>query len=168
MQKDYNVLPGGYSAGMYVAGQCVEAAIQALGGQSDDRKALAEALHKVSIADTPRGAVKFDQYGNVVGDVFIRRCEKKGDQLVNTVIKTYPEREPVLDLPGEGLPRQPGLFPRLPAGQEPGELKLSMRRHPVVAARHLSVEQRLTREWLHGWLADWCCRAHRDASRCAR
>ena len=90
MQKDYNVLPGGYSAGMYVAGQCVEAAIQALGGKADDRKALADALHKVSLADTPRGAVKFDQYGNVVGDVFIRRCERKGGALVNTVIKTYP------------------------------------------------------------------------------
>ena len=36
MQKDYNVLPGGYSAGMYVAGQCVEAAIQALGGKADE------------------------------------------------------------------------------------------------------------------------------------
>ncbi len=90
MQKDYNVLPGGYSAGMYVAGQCVEAAIQALGGKADDRKALADALHKVSLADTPRGSVKFDQYGNVVGDVFIRRCERKGAALVNTVIKTYP------------------------------------------------------------------------------
>ena len=90
MQKDYGVLPGGYSAGMYVAGQCVEAAIQALGGKSDDRKALAEALHKVALTDTPRGAIKFDQYGNVVGDVFIRRCDKSGNQLVNTVIKTYP------------------------------------------------------------------------------
>jgi branched-chain amino acid transport system substrate-binding protein len=90
MQKDYGVLPGGYSAGMYVAGQCVEAAIGALGGQSDDRKALAEALHKVSLTDTPRGPVKFDHYGNVVGDVFIRRCERKGGQLTNTVIKTYP------------------------------------------------------------------------------
>lgn len=90
MQKDYGVLPGGYSAGMYVAGQCVEAAIQQLGGQADDRKALAEALHKVSLSDTPRGAVKFDQYGNVIGEVFIRRCEKKGTQLVNTLIKTYP------------------------------------------------------------------------------
>ena len=90
MQKDYNVLPGGYSAGMYVAGQCVEAAIQALGGKADDRKALAEALHKVSLTDTPRGPVKFDQYGNVVGDVFIRRCERKGGQMVNTVVKTYP------------------------------------------------------------------------------
>jgi branched-chain amino acid transport system substrate-binding protein len=90
MQKDYGVLPGGYSAGMYVAGQCVEAAIQQLGDKAEDRKALAEALHKVSLADTPRGAVKFDQYGNVIGEVFIRRCEKKDGQLVNTVIKTYP------------------------------------------------------------------------------
>jgi branched-chain amino acid transport system substrate-binding protein len=91
MQKDYNVLPGGYSAGMYVAGQCVEAAIQKLGGQADDRKALADALHQVSLTDTPRGPVSFDKYGNVVGDVFVRKCERKGDQLVNTVIKTYPK-----------------------------------------------------------------------------
>src|SRR3954449_4283897 len=73
MQKDYGVLPGGYSAGMYIAGQCVEAAIQALGGKAHDRKALADALHKVSLAETPRGAIEFDQYGNVVGEVFIRR-----------------------------------------------------------------------------------------------
>jgi branched-chain amino acid transport system substrate-binding protein len=90
MQKDHNVLPGGYSAGMYVAGQCVEAAIAKLGGKADDRKALAEELHNVSLADTPRGPVKFDKYGNVVGDVFIRKCEKKDGKLVNTVIKRYP------------------------------------------------------------------------------
>jgi len=90
MQKDYGVLPGGYSAGMYVAGQCVEAAMQKLEAKADDRKTFAEALHQVSLSDTPRGSVKFDQYGNVVGDVFVRKCERKGGQLVNTVIKTYP------------------------------------------------------------------------------
>ena len=90
MAKDYNVLPGGYSAGMYVAGQCVEAAIQALGGNTDDRKAFADALHKVVLTDTPRGPIRFDQYGNVIGDVFIRKCERKDGQLVNTVVKTYP------------------------------------------------------------------------------
>jgi branched-chain amino acid transport system substrate-binding protein len=90
MQKEYGVLPGGYSAGMYVAGQCVEAAIKQLGAQADDRKALADALHKVSLSDTPRGAIRFDQYGNVIGEVFVRRCEKKDGKLVNTVIKTYP------------------------------------------------------------------------------
>src|SRR5215467_13847441 len=89
MQKDYNVLPGGYAAGMYIAGQCIEAAIQKSGGKADDRKALAETLHDVSLTDTPRGPLRFDSYGNAVGDVFIRKCERKGGQLVNTVIKTY-------------------------------------------------------------------------------
>jgi len=90
MQKDYNVLPGGYSAGMYIAGQCVEAAIAKLGGKSDDREAFAKTLHEVSLSDTPRGPLKFDHLGNVVGDVFIRKCERKGGALVNTIIKTYP------------------------------------------------------------------------------
>src|SRR5215470_2355221 len=90
MQKDYGVLPGAYSAGMYIAGQCVEAALQKLGDKGDDGKALAEALHQISVADTPRGPIKFDQYGNVIGDVFVRRCERKDGQLVNTIIKTYP------------------------------------------------------------------------------
>jgi len=90
MQKDYGVLPGGYSAGMYLAGQCVEAAIKALDTKADDRKAFAEALHKVSLTDTPRGALKFDHLGNAVGDVFIRKCERKDGKLVNTIIKTYP------------------------------------------------------------------------------
>jgi branched-chain amino acid transport system substrate-binding protein len=90
MQKDYNVLPGGYSAGMYIAGQCVEAAVAKAGSSAGDKKAFMDALRAVSLTDTPRGPVKFDHLGNIVGDVFIRRCERKGKDLVNTVIKTYP------------------------------------------------------------------------------
>jgi branched-chain amino acid transport system substrate-binding protein len=75
---------------MYVAGQCVEAVLEKL-GKDDDRKAFASALHAVSLTDTPRGAFHFDHLGNVVGAVFIRRCEKKDGKLVNTVIKTYPD-----------------------------------------------------------------------------
>jgi branched-chain amino acid transport system substrate-binding protein len=90
MQRDYHVLPGGYSAGMYIAGQCVEAVLQKSGAAPGGGKALAEALHKVSLTDTPRGAFTFDHLGNVVGTVFIRNCERKGGKLVNTVIKSYP------------------------------------------------------------------------------
>ena len=61
-----------------------------LGGKSDDREAFAKALHEVSLSDTPRGPLKFDHLGNVVGEVFIRKCERKGGNLVNTIIKTYP------------------------------------------------------------------------------
>ena len=75
---------------MYIAGQCVEAAIQHAGSKADDRAALRDALHGASLTDTPRGPVKFDHLGNVVGDIFIRKCERKNGKLVNTVIKTYP------------------------------------------------------------------------------
>jgi len=91
MQKNYGVLPGGYSAGMYIAGQCVEAAIAKAGGNADDRVAFAEALHHVALSDTPRGPLAFDHLGNVVGDVFIRKCERKNGKLVNTIVKTYPK-----------------------------------------------------------------------------
>jgi branched-chain amino acid transport system substrate-binding protein len=90
MAKDYNVLPGGYAAGMYIAGQCVEAVIGKLDGKAADGKAFAEALHQLSLTDTPRGPVRFDRLGNIVGDVFIRKCERKNGALANTVIKRYP------------------------------------------------------------------------------
>jgi branched-chain amino acid transport system substrate-binding protein len=90
MQKNYNVLPGGYSAGMYIAGMCIEAALEKSGGKAASKTAFAEELHKVSIKDSPRGPFHFDQYGNVVGTVFIRNCERKNGKLVNTVINTYP------------------------------------------------------------------------------
>jgi branched-chain amino acid transport system substrate-binding protein len=91
MQKDYGVIPGGYSAGMYVAGQVVEAALQKTGGKTDDKKAFMEALRGVSLTDTPRGPFRFDHLGNVIGAVFIRKCERRDGKLVNTVIKTYPD-----------------------------------------------------------------------------
>ena len=93
---------------------------QKLGGKADDRKALAEALHQVTLTDTPRGPVKFDHLGNVVGDVFIRKCERKDGKLVNTVDQDLSERQPVLDLRREGVPGGSGLLPRLSAGEEPG------------------------------------------------
>jgi branched-chain amino acid transport system substrate-binding protein len=91
MQKEYNVLPGLFSSSMYVAGQCIEAAMEKLDGRADDRVALAEALHQVSLTDTPRGRVTFDHLGNIIGDVFIRRCERTGGRLVNKVMKRFPD-----------------------------------------------------------------------------
>jgi branched-chain amino acid transport system substrate-binding protein len=91
MRKNYNVLPGVAAACMYIAGQCVEAALKKLDGKAVDGKTLAEALHMISITDSPRGKFRFDHLGNVIGTVFIRKCERNAGQLVNTVIKTYPD-----------------------------------------------------------------------------
>ncbi|MFL5218930.1 MAG: ABC transporter substrate-binding protein [Microvirga sp.] len=107
MAKDYGVLPGAYSAAMYIAGQCVEAALGKTGGKSDDKKALSDALHGLSLEDTPRGPVAFDEGGNVVGSVFVRRCERKGGSLVNTTIKTYPKVSQFWTYPPAEFLKQP-------------------------------------------------------------
>ncbi len=90
MQRDYQVLPGGYAAGTYINGMVIEAALQKTGGKTE-KQALIEALRSVNLTDTPRGAFHFDHLGNVVGSVFIRKLEKKGGKLVNTIVKTYPD-----------------------------------------------------------------------------
>src|SRR5437867_6111449 len=91
MVRDYGNIPGTYSAGLYIAGMVAEAALEKTGGKTDDRDAFIKALRAVSLTDTPRGPFSFDRFGNVVGSFYIRRCERKGDKLVNTTVKTYPK-----------------------------------------------------------------------------
>jgi len=88
--RDYDNLPGLGAAGLYTNGMVAEAALEQTGGKTDDKEALIRALRGVSLTDSPRGAFHFDHFGNVVGNIFIRRCEKKDGKLVNTTIKTYP------------------------------------------------------------------------------
>jgi branched-chain amino acid transport system substrate-binding protein len=90
MIRDYENIPGVYAAGLYINGMVAAAALEKTGGKTDDKDALIKALRAVSLDDTPRGPFHFDHFGNVVGSIFVRRCEKKGGKLVNTTIKTYP------------------------------------------------------------------------------
>jgi branched-chain amino acid transport system substrate-binding protein len=90
MVKETGGVPGGYAAGTYINGMVIEAALAKTGGKTEDKDALIKALHGVELTDTPRGAFHFDHLGNVMGNVFIRRLERKGDKLVNTIVKTYP------------------------------------------------------------------------------
>jgi branched-chain amino acid transport system substrate-binding protein len=89
MVRDYGNIPGGYAAGCYINGMCIAAALEKTGGGTEDKDALIAALRGVSLSDTPRGAFRFDSLGNVVGNVFIRRLERKDGKLVNTIVKTY-------------------------------------------------------------------------------
>jgi len=90
MLRDYENLPGLYAAGLYINGMVGAAALEATGGNTDDKDELIKALRAVSLEDTPRGPFDFDHFGNVVGTIYIRRCERKNGKLVNTTIKTYP------------------------------------------------------------------------------
>jgi len=89
MQKEYGVDPGFYAAGLYVNCAVVEAGLQKTGGKSDDKDAMMAALKSVSLTETPRGPIKFDHFGNVIGDFYVRRCERAGGKLINKTVKTY-------------------------------------------------------------------------------
>src|ERR1700716_820439 len=91
MNRDYKVDPGFYAAATYVNGAVLEAALNKIGGKIEDKDALMAALRSSDKIETARGPVSFDKYGNVVGNVYIRKVEKKGGKLVNTVIKTFPD-----------------------------------------------------------------------------
>jgi branched-chain amino acid transport system substrate-binding protein len=90
MNRDYKVDPGFYAAATYVNAAVLEAALKKIGSKIEDKDALIAALRASDKVETARGPVSFDKYGNVVGNVYIRKVEKKGGKLVNTVIKTYP------------------------------------------------------------------------------
>jgi branched-chain amino acid transport system substrate-binding protein len=66
-----------------------EAALEKTGGKTDDKEAFIKAMRDVKLTDTPRGPFHFDDLGNVIGNFYIRRCERKDGKLVNTTIKTY-------------------------------------------------------------------------------
>lgn len=87
--KDYGNIPGFYGAGLYINGQVVEAALQKTGGSTSDKEGFIKALRSVSIADTPRGPISFDDHGNVIGNIYVRRIEKQNGKLVNKTVKTY-------------------------------------------------------------------------------
>jgi branched-chain amino acid transport system substrate-binding protein len=88
-RKQFGYDPGFYAAGTYTEAAVLEAAIKAVNGKVEDKKAFMAAL-KATKVDTVRGPVSFDEFGNVVGNVFIRKVERKEGRLVNVVIKTYP------------------------------------------------------------------------------
>lgn len=93
IRKEYgnDVGIGLYNAAFYVNGQILEAALQKTGGKIDDQDAFIKAVKGVSLTDTPRGAISFDDHGNVIIDDYIRKAEKVDGKIVNKTVKVYPK-----------------------------------------------------------------------------
>lgn len=88
-RKEFKYDPGFYAASTYVNGAVLEAALKAVDGKIEDKPAFMAALRSVNV-DTARGPVKFDDTGNVVGNVYLRKVTRKDGRLVNSVFQTYP------------------------------------------------------------------------------
>jgi branched-chain amino acid transport system substrate-binding protein len=89
-EKVYNRLPSFYSENCYTGARILGEAVRAIGGRVEDRAALMAALRQVKITDAPRGPVEMDAYGNPTQNIYIRKVERAGGKLQNTVIHTYP------------------------------------------------------------------------------
>ena len=89
-EKAYSRTPSFYSEDCYTGAQVLAAAVKAMNGRVEDRPGLMAALRRVEITDAPRGPVKLDVYGNPTQNIYIRRVERVGGVLQNTVIYTYP------------------------------------------------------------------------------
>src|SRR5436190_4180751 len=81
--------PGFYAAATYTEAAVLEATLNQIKGNVEDKPAFMKAVRAIKV-DSCRGPVSFDQYGNVVGNVYIRRVVRKEGRLVNSVIHTYP------------------------------------------------------------------------------
>jgi len=86
---DWNYDPGFYAAATYTEAAVLDATLAAIKGRIEDKQAFMKTVRNITV-DTCRGPVRFDQYGNVIGNIYIRKVERKDGRLVNRVIHTYP------------------------------------------------------------------------------
>jgi branched-chain amino acid transport system substrate-binding protein len=89
-EKRYNRPTSLYSAEGYTGARWYYEAMKAINGEVENKEKFLAALRKVEIADDPRGPMKMDELGNATQNVYIRKVERVGGKLQNTVIQTYP------------------------------------------------------------------------------
>jgi len=89
-EAKYKQAPSYYAEGTYVAGIALKAALEATGGDIESVDKFLAALRRVDLSDAPRGPMRFDDYGNPIQNVYVRKVERVGGRLQNTVIQTFP------------------------------------------------------------------------------
>jgi branched-chain amino acid transport system substrate-binding protein len=89
-RDQYKRYPSYYSEGAYTSGLWIIKAIEKLKGDVSDRNKLLSALKGIELSDAPRGPLKLDDRSQAVHNIYIRRLEKVGGRLQNTVVETYP------------------------------------------------------------------------------
>src|SRR3989441_1117169 len=89
-EAKFKQVPSYYSEGTYVAGVALKAALEATGGDIENVEKFLGALRQADLSDAPRGPIRFDDYGNPVQNVYVRKVEKVGGRLQNTVVHTFP------------------------------------------------------------------------------
>lgn len=90
--QKFGKIPSLYGFSHYCGAMWVAKAIETLGGKLDDRDLFLKTVLSTVLTGSPFGKdVRFDDYGNPIYDVFIRRVVKNKDgKFWNVPIETYP------------------------------------------------------------------------------
>jgi branched-chain amino acid transport system substrate-binding protein len=89
-EAKFKQIPSYYSEGTYVAGVAMKAALESIGGDVENADKFLTALRRVDLSDAPRGPIRFDDFGNPIQNVYVRKVERVNGRLQNTVIHTFP------------------------------------------------------------------------------
>ena len=89
-ERANNKPPGYYAEACYTGARWIVEGIKAVQGDVENRSKFLEALRKIELKDLPRGPMRIDAYGNPIQNIYIRKVERVGGELQNTVIHTYP------------------------------------------------------------------------------
>ena len=89
-EKRFNRGPSLYAAEGYTGARFYYDALKSINGEIEDKEKFLAALRKVEVSDDPRGPMKMDDLGNPIENIYIRKVERVGGKLQNTVIHTYP------------------------------------------------------------------------------
>ena len=87
----YGKVPSLFSEMSYDCIHWIHQAVTALKGDVRNPEKFMKALKSVDLKETPRGPIKMDAYGNAIQNIYVRKVERVGGELQNTVIYTYPE-----------------------------------------------------------------------------
>ncbi len=88
MRKRYNKPATYFTQSGYIGGMMLGKALETVKGNIEDRENFIKAFEKVEIRNTPRGPVKFDQYHNIVNNIYICEVKKVDGKLINAIVET--------------------------------------------------------------------------------
>ena len=77
LKAKYNSVSNATSASGYVAAMAIAAAIEAVNGKIEDKKAFMAALAKTELPTSPLGSFRFDAKQNVIFDMKVTRVESR-------------------------------------------------------------------------------------------
>ncbi|MBV9490664.1 MAG: ABC transporter substrate-binding protein [Verrucomicrobia bacterium] len=108
--------PSLFAENYYRAAKWAFLALQKVGGKIEDQQAFRDALQGTSF-NAPASPVSFDQYHNVVTDVYLNQVKKIGNEYRNSVIQVYPKVSQFWTFSPEEYQKQPSYgrnFPDCP------------------------------------------------------